>query len=160
MTGFLEKLRTLLFEPDSSRGGLPSGRRDSGELHVAAAAMLIDAAMSDGHVDEVERERIAVLIERHFGIPKSDVHSVMEEGERRAERAVDIFSFLRVLGEHFEEEERVALIEMLWETAYADGVIHDHEASLIRRVTGLLGITDVAAGEARKRVVSRLGVEW
>ncbi len=45
---------------------------------------------------------------------------------------------------------------MLWDVAYADGELHDHEANLVRRVTGMLGVTDQDAGQARKRVLSRL----
>ena len=47
-------------------------------------------------------------------------------------------------------------MEMLWEVAYADGELHDYEASLIRRVTGLLHVSDRDSGAARKRALDRL----
>jgi uncharacterized tellurite resistance protein B-like protein len=47
---------------------------------------------------------------------------------------------------------------MLWEVAYADGILHDYEASLLRRVTGLLYVSDKASGAARLRVLARLGL--
>ena len=46
------------------------------------------------------------------------------------------------------------MIEMLWHVVYVDGKIHDHEANLLRRVAGLLYVSDRESGEARKRVVS------
>ena len=58
----------------------------------------------------------------------------------------------------FDQEERIRLIEMLWEVAYADGELHDYEASLMRRITGLLYISDRDSGEARQRVLARLGL--
>jgi uncharacterized tellurite resistance protein B-like protein len=48
---------------------------------------------------------------------------------------------------------------MMWEVAYADGALHDYEASLLRRVTGLLYVSDRESGEARKRVLARLGLQ-
>jgi uncharacterized tellurite resistance protein B-like protein len=45
---------------------------------------------------------------------------------------------------------------MLWEVAYADGVVHPYESNLVRRVAGLLYVTDHDSGAARKRVVERL----
>jgi uncharacterized tellurite resistance protein B-like protein len=48
---------------------------------------------------------------------------------------------------------------MLWEVAYADGTLHDYEASLLRRITGLLYVSDRESGEARKRVLARLGLQ-
>ena len=47
---------------------------------------------------------------------------------------------------------------MLWEVAYADGELHDYEANLMRRVTGLLFVSDQESGEARKRALERLGL--
>ncbi|MDW3205546.1 MAG: TerB family tellurite resistance protein [Alphaproteobacteria bacterium] len=132
-----------------------SGQHDERELHIAAAAMLIEAAMTDGQVDSVERERIGVLIERHFGVSRTDVEQILVESEAKAEAAVDIYSFLRVVNEHFDHDERIALVEMLWDVVYADGELHDHEANLIRRVSSMLGLTDIESGEARKRVLAR-----
>ena len=57
-----------------------------------------------------------------------------------------------------DEEERIGVIEMLWEVAYADGELHDYEASLLRRVAGLLYVSDRANGEARLRVMAKLGI--
>ena len=48
---------------------------------------------------------------------------------------------------------------MLWEVAYADGVLHDYEANLMRRVGGLIYVTDRDRGDARRRVLERLGIE-
>lgn len=137
-------------EPTASR----AGQHDQDELHIAAAAMLIEAAMTDGQVDAVERDRIAVLIEQHFGVPQADVAEILAAGEAKAEAAVDIYGFLRVVNEHFDHAERITLVEMLWDIAYIDGVLHDHEANLIRRVSGMLGLTDVESGMARKRVLA------
>jgi uncharacterized tellurite resistance protein B-like protein len=50
----------------------------------------------------------------------------------------------------------VDLIEMVWEVAYADGELHDYEANLLRRLGGLLYVSDRERGEARKRVLARL----
>jgi len=51
------------------------------------------------------------------------------------------------------------MIEMLWEVAYADGSLHDFESNMLRRVAGLLYVTDRESGDARKRVVARLSGE-
>lgn len=135
------------------------GKHEPDALHVAAASLLIEAAMMDGHIDESERARIADLVNRHFGVPPEAVSQIIDEGERKAKDAVDLYSALNVVNQHFDDRERVLLIEMLWEVAYADGVLHDHEAALVRRVAGLLGVLDRDSGSARKRAIARLGIE-
>jgi uncharacterized tellurite resistance protein B-like protein len=47
---------------------------------------------------------------------------------------------------------------MLWEVAYADGVLHDYEHNLLRRIAGLIYVTDRDRGLARNRVLARLGL--
>ena len=45
---------------------------------------------------------------------------------------------------------------MIWEVVYADGILHDHEDSLLRRIAGLIYVSDRDRGDARKRVLARL----
>ncbi len=151
----LNRIKQFFSEMGGAEGGGPT-KHSEAELHVASAAMLIEAAMMDGELDARERERVASLIERHFGISRAEVDQIVTEGVQKQDAAVDIYSFLRVVNGHFGYDERVQLIEMLWDVAYADGELHDHEANLVRRVAGMLGVEDRDSGVARKRVVTRL----
>jgi hypothetical protein len=54
-----------------------------------------------------------------------------------AAASVEWHGFARPIKDGFDHAERVQLIEMLWEVAYADGTLHDYESSLLRRITGL-----------------------
>ncbi len=66
--------------------------------------------------------------------------------------------FTRVVKDSFSHAERVELIEMIWEVVYADGERHDYEDSLMRRIAGLIYVSDRERGEARRRALARLGV--
>ena len=46
---------------------------------------------------------------------------------------------------------------MLWEVAYADGKLDPDEDVLLRRVAGLVYVSDEDRVAARQRVLSRLG---
>ena len=135
------------------------GDHAQSELRVAAAGLLLEAASTDGSLDAPERARVAASIGAHFEIEAAEVEEILQAGEKKVDDAVDIYGFVRVILEHFEQDERIALMEMLWDVAYADGVLHSNEANLIRRVSGMLGMTDVETGAARKRVMARLGIE-
>ena len=50
------------------------------------------------------------------------------------------------------------MIEMLWQVAFADGNVDMYESNLIRRVAGLIFVSDVERGRAKKRVQARLGI--
>ena len=70
--------------------------------------------------------------------------------------ASQLLGFTRAIKDRYSLEERIELIEMIWEVVYADGELHDYEANLLRRLGGLLYVSDRERGDARKRVLARL----
>ena len=150
------RLKRLLTEPAAEEGG---ERRHSFEKkQLAAAALMVEAASLDDDFDSDERARIETLLQERFSLTAVEAGELLSAGEQASTDSVEWQSFTRAIKDGFEPEERIALIEMLWEIAYADGELHDYEASLIRRITGLLYVSDRDSGEARKRVRTRLGI--
>ena len=127
-------------------------------LHAAAAALLVEAACLDGTFDDTERTAMGAALSAHFELSADDAAALIEEGVVLQQDANQLYGFTKIIKDALEPEERVAIIEMLWDVAYADGVLHDYEAGLVRRVTGLLFVSDREAGDARKRVLTRRGL--
>ena len=71
----------------------------------------------------------------------------------------DLYRYTKDLRDNFDADERLKLIEMIWEVVYADGVLHDFEATLMRRLAGLLYVDDRDSGEAKKRVMHKFGLQ-
>ena len=144
-------------------GNLPDHRKETGgqqgALQIALTALLIEAANSDDRFDEAERGAISRLLERRFRLSRSDANELLAAGEVAACESAELFLFTRIINERLSFEERVELIEMLWEVAYADRVLDKYEDSLLRRVGGLIYVPDRERGEARQRVLKRLGLD-
>jgi len=152
----LDRLKQL-FQPEAA--ARPSGPHRFDELQLAAAALMVEAATMDSDFDAEERARIARLAEERFALRPEEAADLVGEAERMARASVQWHGFTSAIKDGFDHAERVQLIEMLWEVVYADGRLHDYEASLLRRVTGLLYVSDRESGEARKRVLARLGLQ-
>lgn len=150
----LRRLKDFL-QVRKGRAAAGDGRHSTAELHLAAAALLVEAALIDDSFDEVERARVGALLSGRFELDASEVESLIEAAEVRVESASGLHGFTSEIRRHFDHAERIAMIEMLWDVVYADGVLHDFEANMLRRVTGLLYVTDRESGEARKRVLGR-----
>ncbi len=148
----IEKLKALLL-----KGGGPKGKVDTGEesLRLATAALLAETAMMDGCFDEDERHVVLSILQRHFGLSEAEAEELMEAGREEVEASSQLYGFTRTIKDNFSHEQRIAMIEMLWEVAYADGHVHHFESNLVRRVAGLIYVTDRESGEARKRVGRR-----
>jgi uncharacterized tellurite resistance protein B-like protein len=150
-------LRDFLFR---RKGAAPEGASGHGdaELRLAAAALMVEAAKLDGTFDEAERTRITALLEERFGMAADDIAALIAAADEETDLAGGLYGFTKTVRDNFDHAERVSMIEMLWEVAYADGVLHDFEANMLRRVAGLLYVTetDQESGTARKRVLGRL----
>lgn len=132
-------------------------RRGAEALRLAVAVLLVEAARMDGRVDAAERRTIARLLGRRFQLADDAAEGLIGRAAGEAERSSQLFGFTHEVNRRLSTEERVGLVEMLWEVAYADGRLHDFESSLMRRLAGLLHVPDAESGAARRRVLSRLG---
>lgn len=129
------------------------------QKHVAAAALLVEAAHIDGEMDEVEEDAIRKALARHFQLGDDEIDALIVEGKKRTEQSNQIVGFTRAIKEAFDYDERVEILELLWEVAYADGSLDPYEANLLRRIGGLVYVSDMDRGAAKKRVKTRLGLE-
>lgn len=151
----IERLKAFLLDREKHPLAGPKALE---ELHVAAAALLLEAAMLDGSLDQVERDRISHMVRKRFGLTPEDTAVIIDNAEQKARNASDIYGYLRVLLSHFDHAQQVELVEMLWDVICADGIIHDHEANLVRRVIGMTAVSDRESGAAKRRAMGRHGM--
>ena len=152
----LDRIRSLLRE---AANGSFDDRHRPDALQVAVAGLLVEVARMADDFDPAERATIRRLLAGRFGLNAEDVDALIETADQRVQEAGDFWTFARVVKDRFDEAQRIAMIEMMWEVAYADGRLDDFEASLLRRVAGLIYVDDFASGAARKRVLTRLGID-
>jgi uncharacterized tellurite resistance protein B-like protein len=125
----------------------------------ALAVLLIETAHSDDRVTEREQRIIERALGRRFRLQPFETARLVQGARQGAVRATDLYNFTRIVVQHFSEEERVGVIEMLWDVAYSDGELTGDEDTLIRRVAGLLYVSDTDRGEAKRRARERAGRE-
>jgi uncharacterized tellurite resistance protein B-like protein len=129
-------------------------------LQLAVAALLLEAAVVvDGDFDPHEREIVRRLLRRCFSLSPDDAQLLIAAAERRVEMSSQLFGFTSTVNSRLSRERKVELIEMLWEVAYADGVLDPLEDTLLRRIAGLIDVSDHERGEAKRRVLQRLGMQ-
>lgn len=125
------------------------------EKQLAAAALMIEAALMDENFGDEERRTIASLVKARYGLTKDECERLLAEAEAAIGESNQWFAFTRIVNDRYDHEERIALIEMMWEVAFADGIVHHYEDNLIRRIGGLIYVSDVERGEAKRRVADR-----
>lgn len=153
----LNRIKDLFFERDGMAAG-GAGRHEPDEVQVAAAALLVETAALDGAFTGDERERIELQLRERFGLDQDEVATLVADAESKVDHSVELHGFTRQVKEAFTLEERIQMVEMLWQVIYSDGVVHPYEANLVRRVCGLIYVPDAESGAARKRALVALGL--
>lgn len=151
----LDKIKAFLTGAEEPSA---SGRFD--RVQVAVVALLIRAASTaDSRFDDRERATIAKIAADYFDLSPEDVNRLISIAANDEEETLDLHRWAQAIKKNYDEEERITLIEKMWEVVYADGVVDDYEANLLRRVAGLIYVPDRESGQARQRVMARLGLK-
>lgn len=137
-------------------GRVPLDDRD--DLQVAVAVLLVEAALMDDRFENSERHSIINLLCRRFAMTVDQARALLATAEGTVRQSTQLYRFTRIVAEKLDRAERARIVEMLWEVAYADGVLSPHEDSLIRRIAGLVYVDDADRMAARRRVRERLGM--
>ena len=125
------------------------------DLNLSVAVLLVEAARQDDQFDVQERAVIERLLTQKFSLTADECAALLAAGEARAGELVQLHGHTSAIFETMTLDERIGVIEMLWEVAYADGVLDPEEDLLIRRVAGLIAVSDRDRVLARQRVVAR-----
>jgi len=133
----------------------PSAQPGPDELQLSVAALLIEAARMDDDFDAGERATIERLLATRFDLAPEAVHDLVAAAEERVRNTTQYFPFTREITKRLSTEQRTDIIEMLWEVAYADGVLDPHEDALLRQIAGLIHVPDRERGHARKRALEK-----
>ena len=126
------------------------------ELELAVAALLIEAARMDDQFDAAERGTIERLLTERFDLAPDQLRALMEAAEAAVRQSTQFFPFTRQIVQRISHDDRAHILEMMWEVAYADGVLDPQEDALLRRIAGLIHVSDRERGLARQRALERV----
>tara|TARA_B100000963_G_scaffold354967_1_gene372382 strand:- start:623 stop:1066 length:444 start_codon:yes stop_codon:yes gene_type:complete len=117
--------------------------------------LMIEAAYTDGKIDNVELNKIKSSLVNVFDEDQNDVDTVLEEAIKNKNNSKSLHYYTSFINKNYEYDNKILLIEALWEIVLSDGEVHDFESNLIRRLAGLLYISDVDSGNARKKALDK-----
>ena len=115
------------------------------------SGLMIEAANTDGEVTQEELNKISHSL---IGVFKEDPKAVevsLTKAFENKDNSKSLYYYTSKLNKSYSNENKIKLIEVLWEIILADNEIHDFETNLIRRLAGLLYISDVECGNAKIR---------
>ena len=122
------------------------------------AGILIEAANTDGKVTQDEINQISSSLINVFKEDSDEVERVLSKALDDKDNSRSLFYYTSKLNKSFSYERKILLIEVLWEVILSDDEVHDFESNLLRRLAGLLYVSDIDCGNAKKRAKEKLKI--
>jgi uncharacterized tellurite resistance protein B-like protein len=126
------------------------------EERLAVAALLVEAARADEAYTAREKALIDVALADRFALSPCCASDLRVEGEAAQAKANDLHRFTKIV-KALPPEHKLDLVESLWRVVLSDGARDPHEDAFIRRVCGLIYVSDPESGAARNRAMKTLG---
>ncbi len=125
------------------------------DARLALTALLVRIARADGDYSAAEVERINRILVTRYELSPFEAAKLRADAETLESEAPDTVRFTRAIKDAVPYEERVGVIEALWDVVLADGERDTEEDALLRLVAPLLGVNDRDSNLARQKVQSR-----
>ena len=133
-------LKTLLanfFLP----AGASSAMDDSRSLQLATAVLLVEVMRSDARFNPQERAATVAALHTQFTLTDEELARLLTQAEHTAQVANDYFGFTSAMNDHYTQAQKIMVVELMWQVAYADGHLDANENHVISKVAGLLHVT-------------------
>ena len=117
--------------------------------------LMIEAAYTDGQISDSELGKIRLSLINIFEEDPNKVNVALDEAINNKDNSKSLYHYTSYINKNFTDDKKLLLIEAMWEIVLSDGKVHDYESNLIRRLAGLLYISDINSGNARKRALDK-----
>lgn len=120
----------------------PSGSEadDAQRLRIATCVLLLEVAHADDEFSAEEQTRIDALIGKRFQLDAEQTAELLAVAEEERLQEEDLFKFSRLIDESYTRPRKLAILDLLWEVVFSDGVLEAHEDALMHKMGTLLGI--------------------
>ena len=109
-------------------------------LKLIALCLAFEVANADNDIDVRERDLILEKIKESIDVSvltEKEIFSVIQE---ESEKRVSFYDIINDINQNLDKKEKIGILKMLWEIAYADKVLDVDEERIIRRSAEMLGI--------------------
>ncbi|MBN2417100.1 TerB family tellurite resistance protein [bacterium] len=127
-------IKKILFGSDDSAAEEPV------DIRTALAVILMEMAGADDEFDQQEERLVLQILQETFSLDDEAAAVIADQAREAREESVDLYRFTSRINRACSREEKLQMMDMLWEVIYSDGRLDGHEDHLIHRLTTMLNL--------------------
>jgi len=120
-------------------------------IQLAVAVLLTELMRIDNNITAEEKTHLNHLLDEQFALTQDEKQSLINMAGEKLNESTDYYQFTSVINIHFDQDEKLKVIESLWQLAYVDGKLDAHEEHFIRKIHSLLHISHSDFMKAKHR---------
>jgi uncharacterized tellurite resistance protein B-like protein len=124
-------------------------------IQVATCALLIEMASIDEEFEPAEKMRIADFFRKAYAMSQQAIDELMEIAGEELDTKIDLWGFSNLINQHYALEQKLKIMEIIWEVIYADGQLTAHEDYLVHKLYKMFDLTHAQMIEAKMKVLER-----
>ena len=139
-------------EPSDSQDANPVSEHD---VRVAVCALFVEMARIDQTFTQTEMETILSILKEKYGLSEEHADALVAEADRELEQSVDLWQFARLINENYSTQEKIEVIEILWQMVFVDGKMDEYEHYLMNKLKNLLRLSHDQLMAAKLKILHR-----
>jgi uncharacterized tellurite resistance protein B-like protein len=111
------------------------------DVRVATCALFVEMARIDEKFTQAEVDTILSILREKYGLSPEHADALLAEADRELQQSVDLWQFARLINENYSVDEKIEIIETLWQMVFVDGKMDRYEHYLMNKLKNLLRLS-------------------
>ena len=105
---------------------------------LAICILMIEVSKSDDKFDDVERDKILTILQSKYNLDENQLKTLMIIANQKNEDMISLYEWTSIINSTYQYDERVKILQSLWQVAHADNIIDKYEDYTIRKIADLI----------------------
>jgi uncharacterized tellurite resistance protein B-like protein len=125
----------------------------SHDARVAVCALFLEIASIDEQFTPEELATLMAILKEKYDLSAEHADALVEEAEKARKEAIDYWRFAERINDNYTKEEKIEIIEMLWQIVFVDGKMDKYENYLMQKLGTLLRLSHQELMDAKVKVM-------
>ncbi len=123
------------------------------DVYVATCALLIEIGQIDGEFSDDEQNNMVQILRNEYQLPEEYVQEISSHAQQALQQSQDLWQFTNLINRHYNRDDKIRIIEVLWKVIYTDGKLDKHEDYLVHKLSRLLNLQHSELIEAKLKAL-------
>ena len=110
------------------------------KLKLGCAVLMFEMVHVDGEIHDNEEQKIRQALQQQFNITDAETEELLAIAHEKKSSTADYYQFTSMINQHYSQQQKIFLVEQLWQIAYADNELDKFEEHLVRKLAELLHV--------------------